>query len=430
MKRILKWLAVGVLLLLLLLAGAVLGLQRWTGTDGFKARVEQQAGAALGVAIELGQIDVALWPLPGLALDGIQIKTQPALTLARLEVQPVWAALLQGRLELATLRVREAVLPAQAVDALVVLLQKKKQADKTSPEPGEVSALAFIPRRMAFDGVTWVNVKGVGVTVDAQALLSDDGLPQTASLTVLKGQLEGSKLDLQRDSNSWMLALAVGGGTIKGKVHLQPATQPGGAFELKGQLEAQNVEVAALTRSPEKKGLGGSVLSGQLQASTTLSARSASLAALADVAQTQTSFTVRNAVLHGVDLAQAVKTVGMSRGGETRLDVLAGQVHTRGRALELSNLVATSGVLSATGQVAITPSRALSGRVSVDLVAAPGVGVPLAVGGTLDAPEVSLTRGAMIGAAIGTVLMPGVGTGAGASVGDKVGEGFKKLFGK
>lgn len=430
MKRILKWLAVGGLLLFLLLAGAVLGLQRWTGTDDFKARVEQQAGAALGVSIELGQIDVALWPLPGLALDGIQIKTQPALTLARLELQPVWAALWQGRLELATLRVREAVLPAQAVDALVLLLQKKKKADKTSPEPGEVSALAFIPRRMVFEGVTWVNVKGVGVTIDAQAVLSEDGLPQTASIKVLKGQLEGSKLDLLREDNSWRLALAVGGGTIKGKVHLQPATQPGGAFELKGQLETLNVEVAALTLSPEKKGPGGSVLSGQLQASTTLSARSASLAALADVAQTQTSFTVRNAVLHGIDLAQAVKTVGMSRGGETRLDVLAGQVHTRGRALELSNLVATSGVLSATGQVAIAPSRALSGRVSVDLVAAPGVGVPLAVGGTLDAPEVSLTRGAMIGAAIGTVLMPGVGTGAGASVGDKVGEGFKKLFGK
>jgi hypothetical protein len=58
------------------------------------------------------------------------------------------------------------------------------------------------------------------------------------------------------------------------------------------------------------------------------------------------------------------------------------------------------------------------------------VGVPLAIGGTLDAPEVTLTRAALIGAAIGTAVMPGAGTGAGASLGDKVGDKLKNIFGK
>ena len=58
------------------------------------------------------------------------------------------------------------------------------------------------------------------------------------------------------------------------------------------------------------------------------------------------------------------------------------------------------------------------------------VGVPLVVGGTLDAPEVNLTRAALVGAAIGTAVLPGVGTGAGASLGDKVGEKLKGLFGR
>ena len=52
---------------------------------------------------------------------------------------------------------------------------------------------------------------------------------------------------------------------------------------------------------------------------------------LVDALQTQSTFTVRNAVVHGLDLARAVKTVGMSRGGETALDTLAG-VATRARA--------------------------------------------------------------------------------------------------
>jgi hypothetical protein len=129
--------------------------------------------------------------------------------------------------------------------------------------------------------------------------------------------------------------------------------------------------------------------------------------------------------------------VGLSRGGETRLDVLAGQVHTQGKAVQLNNLVASSGVLSANGNVALAPNRSLSGRVNVELganllptAAQAAVGVPLQVGGTLDAPEVTLTRAAMIGAAIGTVVLPGAGTGAGASLGDKVGEKLKGLFGR
>ena len=137
--------------------------------------------------------------------------------------------------------------------------------------------------------------------------------------------------------------------------------------------------------------------------------------------------------MHGIDLAQAVKTVGMNRGGETRLDTLAGNVTTQGRAVQLNNLVATSGVLSANGNVAMAPNRDLSGRVTVSLASAAAggaLGVPLVVGGTLDSPNVTLSHGAIAGAAIGTLLAPGVGTGAGANVGDRLGEGLRGLFGQ
>ena len=168
-----------------------------------------------------------------------------------------------------------------------------------------------------------------------------------------------------------------------------------------------------------------------------LTARAANAGALLDALQTDSKFTVRDAVVHGIDLAKAVKTVGLSRGGDTRLDVLAGQVHTQGKALQLSHLVASSGALAASGDVAVSPARALSGRINVALgdaalppAAKGAVGVPLVVGGTLDAPEVTLTRSAMIGAVIGTAVLPGVGTGAGASLGERVGDKLKGLFGR
>jgi phage-related tail protein len=56
--------------------------------------------------------------------------------------------------------------------------------------------------------------------------------------------------------------------------------------------------------------------------------------------------------------------------------------------------------------------------------------VPLAVGGTVDEPSVTLTRGAIAGAALGTLLAPGVGTAAGAAAGDNLGQKLRGLFGK
>jgi len=431
MTRMIKWLLAGLLALVLLLAAGVFALQRWIGTDDFKARVEREAAAALGVAVKLDQIDVTVWPLPALALGGIQIQTRPALMLERVEVRPVWADLLQGRVAPATLIVRRAMLPQPGIDALVAVLQKKKRT--TSEETNRSANLAaqFLPQRTVLDGVTWSDARGAAITVAAEATLGPDVLPQALTLQVLKGRLQGARLVLQRDGarTAWDVALNVAGGTVKGRIELQGAAEPGTEFTLKGQLQTRDVEVSALTAPVPAPGVQATQpLSGRLEASTTLSARTSNFAALADVLQTQSRFTVQKAVLHGMDLAKAVRTVGMSRGGETQLETLAGQVNTQGKAIQLSNLVASSGALSASGNVAITPGKALSGRVSVDLGGA--VGVPLIVGGTVSEPEVTLTRGATIGAALGTVLMPGVGTGAGASVGDKVGEGLKKIFGK
>jgi hypothetical protein len=195
---------------------------------------------------------------------------------------------------------------------------------------------------------------------------------------------------------------------------------------LQGVFDTANVEVSALT-APSR------TLTGKLEAHTTLRGEARDVGALVEAMRSETKFTVRNAVVHGIDLAKAVKTVGMNRGGETRLDTLAGNVSTQGKAVKLNNLVATSGALSANGNVAMAPDKKLSGTVQVTMVSAAAggaLGVPLIVGGTMDEPSVTLSKGALLGAALGTAVAPGLGTGAGASLGGKIGEGLKGLFGK
>jgi hypothetical protein len=421
MKRIAKWLAVGAGVVLVVLGGVALALRHWIATDDFRTRVAQQVSAALDVPVEFGRIGIDVWPLPAVALDDVQVRSRPPLTLQRIEARPAWQALLHGRLQVATLVVRNAVLPEQAITAIAAAFHRKQAAAPAAAASGGGTPL---PQRAVLEHVTWVPAKGGRSTIDARFELDPDGLPANARFEVREGRWQGARSTLQRASDGWNVHAEIGGGTVNGKVHWQAGAK--GASLLDGLLDTSNVEVSALT-APSR------TLTGRIEARTTFRAEIAAGASVADAMHTQTRFTVRGAVVHGIDLAQAVKTIGLSRGGQTTLDTLAGQVTTQGRSAQLHNLVATSGMLSATGNVAMTPDRRLDGRVSVELASGSvggALGVPLAVGGTLDAPSVTLTHGALLGAAIGTAIAPGVGTGAGAKLGDTLGQSLRGLFGK
>lgn len=425
MKQRLKRVGLGLLLVLLLLLALVWTMQRWLVSQDFKARLERELGGQLGVAVTLRELDLDVWPLPAVAATGIRVLTRPALALERLELRPAWSALLAGRFEIATLLVHEAQLPQAGMEALLEALQKKRSPKATS-EP-TTAPDAYLPQHSVLKGVSWVHTTGNKLLFDADVLLDEKRLPREVTVKLLKGPMQGAQARLQQLGNDWLLAMDLGGGSVKGRFQLQASSAVGGAFSVKGQLQTRGVDVAALS------GVERPVLTGRLDADTTLSLRALSLGAMLDALQTQSHFNVRNAVVHGIDLARAVKTVGMSRGGNTPLDTLAGRLVSHGRALQFTSLVASSGVLSANGHVAVTAKQALSGRVSVDLAASAlggAVSVPLLVGGTLAEPELTLTRAALVGAAIGTAVLPGVGTGAGASLGDKIDSGVRKLFGK
>jgi AsmA-like C-terminal region len=353
-------------------------------------------------------------------VDGMSIGSRPPLTLERIEARPVWAALLRGRLEVATLVVRQAVVPGLGVAAITAATMRKPAPAATASPPGE--RYVWWPRRARFDSLSWIDVNGNTTTVDAQIAMDEDGLPAMASVKVLRGRVAGASATLKREGAAWGLKAEIGGGKLSANLALQRA-EGGSPTSLQGSYRFANVELAALT-APSR------TLTGRLDGSGTLRAPLQDLAKLHETLQTQTQFTVRSGVVHGIDLRQAAGTVGLSRGGNSPLDVLAGRLTTQGDAMQLTHLVASAGNLSATGQVAMAGDKTLSGTVDVSLAAAAtgnAISVPLRVGGTLDNPSVTLSRGALIGAAIGTVLMPGVGTGAGARLGDRLG---RSLFGK
>lgn len=473
MFKIFKWLAVLALGLVLLFAALVFALHRWVSTDDFKQRVTADATTALGVPVALGSISVDMWPVPAVALNQITLQTTPAITVSRLEARPQWRPLLQGQLVVGTLIVRQAVLPQAGLDALLAArqalraelsprmspLSKQKLLAHISIGPGAKNtsnlalitalettlappnaapaAIQWLPHRVVLDDVTWINAAGVATALSGQTRLATDGLPDSASLTLIRGNLQGLHAMVQRQTQpgapdqQWGLQVDVGGGKVTGPISLQlpSANRP---LQLQAKLQTQGVEVAALT-APNKP------LSGLLDANTTVTARAtaAGLTNLGEALQTTTTFSVRNAVLNGIDLAKAVNTVGMQRGGETRLSTLTGQINSQGRAAQLSQLVASSGALTANGNVNVSADKALSGRIDVALAGdsklgkalGGALGIPLTVGGTVAAPQVTLERAALLGGVLGTLVLPGAGTAGGLKLGGKVGEGLKGLFG-
>ncbi|MEJ6021332.1 hypothetical protein [Ramlibacter sp. PS4R-6] len=419
MNRVLKWLLGIAAVIVLALAGVALALKSWVGSDDFRLRVAKEVSAAAGVPVELGGLTVDVWPLPAVAVERAVVKSNPPLSFERIEARPVWSGLLQKKLEISTLYVRNAVISQDAI-AAVAAAYKKAHPDKAKEKKPAGEATVQLPQRIVLDKVTWVDTKNQRSVIDATARIDDDGLPAQVDIEVSQGRWEGVQAKLQRTGNKWALKGQVGGGTITGR--FETSKNARSEPQLQGEFDTANVEVSTFT-APSK------TLTGRLEAHTNVQANLKDLGALPDVLQSQTKFTIRNAVVHGIDLQQAVKTVGMNRGGETRLDTLAGQLVTRGRAAELNNLVASSGALSATGHVTMSAEKNLGGNVNVNLaekVAGQALGVPLVVGGTLDSPSVTLSRAALAGAAIGTLIAPGPGTAAGANLGDKL----KGLFGK
>jgi uncharacterized protein involved in outer membrane biogenesis len=424
MKTVLTWsvrAAAGVLVL-----GALLiwGAQQWLASPAMRARVTQDASEMLGVPVNLAQIELQFWPLPALLVRELTLQTQPTIALKQLTLRPAWAQVARGCLRLAAVDVQGLTLNQRALDKLIAL-QKKKLLKHTvrGLDAKNVDEDLNLPERIDLDLVDWLDDQGRPTRLAGQLQFSPNGELDAATVKVQGGRFEGAQAQVERSGQRWSVLARLAGGSVTGWVSVQRTPGVPSPLVLTGELQTRRLELGRLTQP--------AVLSGVLEADTSLSAHASAWGDLAAQLKSQSQFTVRQAVVHGLDLEKAVRTVGLSRGGQTALDVLAGHLQTQGLDLHFNQLVASSGALSVTGQVRVSPGAALSGEVQVVLGASTlskAVGVPLDVGGTLADPHVSLTRSAMLGAALGTVVMPGVGTGAGASLGDRVGTEINKIF--
>ncbi len=404
---------------LVLLGGAVIGVVWWVfPPHKALALVEQRASQLLNTPVKASGVQWALRPTPQLVIDGVRTTALKApLSVQALAVVLNTDALLRGQLEILRLEVQS---PSLSQDGLAELAAQvaSTPSPSLSPPTSEPTGPAVLPalNEIFVRDLQWRSAQGLEAQLDADLALEPQALRlKSFTARIAQGQSSGTGELSWRgpvsapQSVALKLSLATRGVSVQ-------ALQPQG--KVSGRLDADS-QVSAEVKA---KGSG---------------APAAAWGRLLDAMVTQSDVNIRQAVLRGVDLGKTVTTAGAQRDGDTALDTLSARVNTRGApsamAVAISNLQAKSGALGVQGSVQIAPNRALSGQLTVD-AAGGWVAVPVLVSGSLDEPRLGFSRATLLGAAIGTAILPGAGTAAGAQLGDKVGSGLQsfkdKLFAK
>ena len=424
----------GLLLLLALLLPFLIPLSRYIPP------LEKLASEKLGQSVQIAELRVSLLPLPALTAYGLRIGKDHPSQFEAITFRPALGSLLQEVKVLRSVEVKGFQVSSHMIGFAGAL------AKPAGPALVRVERIQLRAMYLDLDGLKWGPLRA-DIELNAQGVQgieagSEDGhfkldlTPGTSAQDLqikakqweiplkpaLKFEQFAAKGSLQQSTlNMPEIQGKLYGGTLQGKAQVDWLR----GWKVKGELKTNKVEtkeiVALMTRS-----VG---VSGKLNARGGYSMRAKEPAQLADSLSAQFKFEVKQGVLYGFDLAQAVKTLTRSgtRGGQTRFEELTGTLVITGKRYQVRQLSVTSGVLNAQGDVDIAPNKKLSGTINVALKGVAGlVAVPLDVSGTVSDPILLPNRAAFAGAAAGTAIMgPGFGTGVGSKAGQMLDKFFK-----
>lgn len=226
--------------------------------------------------------------------------------------------------------------------------------------------------------------------------------------------LHSKRLDLSN------LQARLYGGSLSGEVGLDRKKSA-----LNARLVARDIDMRPLVEALTNEVL----FTGRMESQTRLLMNLDRLDRFPENLKLAGEFHLRDGTVSKVDLAQVVSNSGKTAtsGGVTRFSDLTGAVRVDASGYHFGELKISSGSLNADGRIDMTPLLQLNGTLDLDLKGTSGLmSVPLVISGTLEQPEVSVSRAAMAGAAVGTaVLGPGLGT----ALGSKLGVFMNKLLG-
>jgi hypothetical protein len=387
--------------------------------------LERTVSAKLSQPVSIDDLQLYLVPRPKLVATGISVGRRAEVTIGELEIVPDFLSFVSGPrtvrlIRAARVEVQESVLrpgrklpdgrQGEPIAVQRVLLQDVVLHHATLKPPRfdadvELGEGLRVVRAVleSRDGTMRLHMRPEGsFTFTAKNWTLPVGAPLLFEMLALQGSVKGEELDFS----------SVEGQLYGGKVAGSLRASWGKPWAVTGKASLAGVDLV-----PVQQALGKPAkLSGRLKAQ-------AAFATQPDGILLNGPFEVQGGAYQGVDLEKAGDITGQAAAGDATLfEELTGNVEIRGRQVTLNGLCVRSPKVVAGGTVEISPEQQLSGQLDVSVAKTGGfVGIPVSVGGTTSEPSVTPSKGYVIGAVIGTVLLPGLGTTFGAAAGSQFG---------
>ena len=415
-------------------------------------QVEKIASEKLGQPVTINSAHLYLLPSPRVVAGDIVVGKNQELQVKSMVVIPTIGTLFSAT-KIIDLNISKPIVTKAALDIVSTLTAKKSESSE---------AAAVNIRHIKIDDLQLVWPDAKYPAVNAEATLTGENKLESAVIRTQDGKLKadvtpnGDEQLIMVSANKWTLPaglpllidnaklemhlkgskltipkidVALYGGKLAGDAVLSWQENNGKTnWKTSGNLSVDNLSV----QQPSILISKAVYLSGNLFGKGNFSAAAKDASQLSDNLQTNFQFKVNNGVLHGLDLVKVASLLikqGQG-GGETQFDEFSGIFNSAGKQYRLSQLKISSGLISATGQIKISPKKELDGAVQVKVKRSVNlVTVPLEVSGTVEHPVVLPSKAALAGALAGTAILgPGVGTSLGIKAGGAL-DKLKGLFG-
>ena len=373
----------------------------------YRGKIEQHASAVIGQPVHIGGMSLALFP-PGLTLKDVRVGDGPLAQASAVHASPS----IHGWSDVERL----------TVDLAIDGLRLQQGGTAALCGGARLDPSAVRGARLHVVDVSNLSVAlGNAVIQDLRGAIEFDRARGTAAVSLadadnrLRATLspQGRGCRFAATGNNWRLPLR--GGLVFFGLNAQGSFDESGmqlaAFDarvsdgivsgngeliwspranLDLQFELRHVDLAKLLPALGMEAIAHGPLNAKLQ----VSARPASLGTLGEALSGRGSVAVVHGSVDRLDLAEAARTITRDavRGGATRFDQLTAQIQFEGGSATLRSLRLDAGALQADGHVSVDGRNRLGGDVIVQIRGSAGqLRVPLQVGGTLAAPELTPT---------------------------------------
>ena len=355
----------------------------------------------LGMTVAIQDLKVYVLPTPRITAYGVRLGKSQETRIGALEIVPDLSSLLSVPTSIRLVRVANLELEEGELARMLA----NSMAEAGRPLPFDVRRIVLNQVRLRQP-----DFERPSFDVDAQ-------LARGMRVTGVRLQAEATDVRLQvLPEGRTGATLKLDGRLYGGEAAAVAQVQWPDHWHVLGKATISDVDIVPLQ---EMLGMSGR-LSGRLKGEVTFGARALTAEHLADVVEIDGGFELVRGAYHGVDLAKATEPDSEAADDDTtEFNEFHGKLRVRGTHVRINDLCLRSPKLVAGGNIEITPpDQTLSGKLGLAVPGTAGLlGVPVSLSGTVEEPSLVPSKAYLIGAAVGTVILPGIGTGIGASAG-------------